>query len=331
MQTVSSSIPDIQTLTAGLTSALRVAGCTDGAVTVLDRKPNALGSTFPSEVVTCQLGDGRELQLFCKYETEHMLYKGMHIQNSYGHRGGVTYEAAVYHHVLRPLQASTPTYFGTHSDTATGETWLILEYVDKNVRPSKETPDRLVGAARWIGRFHAAAEERLSNSYMSVLNRYDFEYYLGWACRTAQFAGDFHQSFPWLAVLCKRFENLVDSLLALPLTVIHGEYYYKNVLFRDTNVYPIDWESAAIAAGEIDLAALTDGAWPAEIVRQCELEYQQTRWPEDVPSDFERRLDLARFYLHFRWLGDLKSPLRKGRPSRRLEEMRSIGEQLGLI
>jgi hypothetical protein len=57
-------------------------------------------------------------------------------------------------------------------------------------------------------------------------------------------------------------------------------------------IYPVDWESAAVAAGEIDLAALTEG-WPPGFVEQCELEYQRARWPEGPPTGFERRLAAA--------------------------------------
>ncbi len=185
-------------------------------------------------------------------------------------------------------------------------------------------------AARWIGRFHGAYEERLSHVLMPFLNRYDAEYYLGWAHRTSLFAGHWHRRFPWLSTLCERFEEFVAPLLTPPPTVIHGEYYPKNVLFRGGTVYPVDWESAAVATGEIDLATLTEG-WPAEIVRECELEYQRARWPEGSPADFERRLAAARLYLPFRWLGDRPDWTTHETALWRFEQLRSAGERLGLI
>ena len=139
-------------------------------------------------------------------------------------------------------------------------------------------------AARWMGQFHAVAAERLTNVPIPVLNKYDRDYYLGWARRTSQFASYLHGRFPWLAILCHRFEEFVDSLLMIPATVIHGEYYAKNLLFRGGMAYPVDWESAAIAFGEIDLAAFTEGPWPAKIVQQCKSEYQQARWSEKHPG-----------------------------------------------
>jgi thiamine kinase-like enzyme len=113
-------------------------------------------------------------------------------------------------------------------------------------------------------------------------------------------------------------------------TVIHGEFYPKNVLFHDGTIYPVDWESAAIGAAEIDLAALIEG-WPAETVQACTQEYKGARWPTGVPVDFERRLAGARLYLQFRWLGDQPDWTVAESSLWRFEQLHSIGEQLGLI
>ena len=101
---------------------------------------------------------------------------------------------------------------------------------------------------------------------------------------------------------------------------------------QDGVIYPVDWESAAIAAGEIDLASLTD-RWPSSIIEQCELEYQHARWPQGAPVEFERRLTTARLYLHFRWLGELRDAhtAHVWRFERRFEDIRSLGEKLHLL
>jgi Phosphotransferase enzyme family len=157
--------------------------------------------------------------------------------------------------------------------------------------------------------------------------------------------GQLRRRFPWLTTLCGRFEDVVTLLLASPPTVIHGEYYPMNILVDGGTVYPIDWESAAVAAGEIDLAALTEN-WGAEIGRQCELEYQRARWPKGPPGNFEERLYAAQIYLQFRWLchenrgifagkgaGDARSAWSHEVNSNlyRLEQLRFLGEHLGLI
>jgi aminoglycoside phosphotransferase (APT) family kinase protein len=264
--------------------------------------------------------------LFCEYAA------GGHPDNVYGHRGGVAYEAAVYRHLLQPSQASTPTWYGTYTDISTGGSWLVLEYLEKNLRLPQvtETAAPMSLAARWIGQFHRVSEERLSRVPMRFLIRYNTEYYLGWVRRTSLFAGHLHQRFPWLGTLCEQSEEFISLLSTSPLAVIHGEYYPKNILFRGGAVYPIDWESAAVAAGEIDLAALTEN-WGVEIVRQCKHEYQRARWPEGAPANFERKLCAARLYLYFRWLGDRPNWTTHPRYLHSFAQLRSAGERLGLI
>ena len=119
-------------------------------------------------------------------------------------------------------------------------------------------------------------------------------------------------------------------LLAPPVTIIHGEFYQKNVLLRDGTIYPVDWQSAAIASGEIDLAALVE-RWPAAIARACEDAYQRARWPDGAPTDFLRRLDAARVYLQFRWLGDRPEWTTDEACHWRFEPLRLTAMRLGLI
>jgi aminoglycoside phosphotransferase (APT) family kinase protein len=136
-------------------------------------------------------------------------------------------------------------------------------------------------AARWIARFHVVNQPRLGNLPSALLKTYDGEYYEGWARRTCEFAGSLHQRFPWLATLCQRSSELLPALTASPSTVIHGEFYPKNILFHRGRVCPVDWESAAIAEGLIDLAFLTEG-WGER--PKLELEYQQA-WLNGPPGN----------------------------------------------
>lgn len=308
----------------GLTSVLRGDVRPGDQVTVLDREPNLYATTFPSEIVTCRLPAGSRLRLFCKYGPGHR-------RENYGHRGGLAYEAAVYRRVLQPLHIATPAFYGEHTDVTSGDTWLVLEYLEDSIYLHwVPGPDAMGSAARWIGRFHAANEARLSSARMPFLNRYDVAYYVRWARRTSRFAGDLHERYPWLVTVCGRYEELVDLLIAQPMTIVHGDYYSQNVLFRRGAVYPTDWELAALAVGEIDLASLTD-RWSAEIVRHCRLEYQQARWPQGPPTDSEQTIDVARLYLHFRALGHRPDRATDERHLWRFEQLRSTSERLGLI
>jgi hypothetical protein len=320
LQRTRSCTPDLETLTAVLRTLLIENGPHKGELKIVHRELAGQG-TFPKEIVTCSLGDGKKFRLFCKYE---MGYN----HNAYGHRGGVAHEARVYEQLLQPLEVSTPWLYGVYEDASSGYVWLVLDFLEESVRVQKSLDTRAMGlAARWLGQFQALCQERMRTTSMPFLQRYDEEYYLAWARRTLQFFDRHQQPMSWLQQLCARFHEEVSALLSVPPTVIHGEYYPKNILYCDGTIYPVDWESTALAAGEIDLASLTE-AWPEAIARECEAQYKAARWPDDSPDDFERRLGAARLYLHFRWLG--VSP-ESSVDEWRLSALHATGRQLGLI
>jgi len=229
MKTPPSLLPDLATLTAGLTKAL---GSNGGQLEVLERKLPSFMSTFPNEIVTCRLPSGAKRRLFIKYQAG----RG---HQSYGHRGDVSYEAEVYHRLLRPLPGFRPRCLGVHKAGGAGQTWLLLEYVygavrvsDIAIRQAVRQPKAMAESARWLGRFHAAHEPRIGEVATSFLKRYDAQYYRGWTERTLEFARPLLQRFPWL----REFKGIGDRwfapLLESTPTVIHGEFYSKTVLLR---------------------------------------------------------------------------------------------------
>ena len=338
--TMSSTLPDIQTLAAGLATVFKSNGYTSGQVAVLDRQPNPYSASHLSEIVTCQFDDDNQLRLFCKYGVRQLPLdqareKLMMLRSDLGQYSGVMYEAAVYRHILQPLQLASLKMYGEYTDAITGQTWLILEYLDKNI-PIEDLEDipsqqnALGLAARWIGRFHAVNHARLVSEPILPLGRFDAAYYVRWARLTSLSAGRWYKCYPWLTVACRAYEELIDFLLTQPLTVIHGDYHSDNTLFCDGRIYPIDWGYAAIAVGELDLAMLTLN-WPADYVRRCELEYQQARWPESPPAEFEKTLNMARLYLHLRLLSKELISVDDETLARSFRVIRSLAERMELI
>ena len=140
--------------------------------------------------------------------------------------------------------------------------------------------------------------------------------------------------------MCRKFETTVPSLLDASQTVVHGEYFGLNIVYQNGTTWPADWQSTAIAPGEIDLASLTH-SWPRPVVRRCEREYRKARWPDRIPDDFEEVLAAARLYVNFRWLGDpgLMTPSiapsgRPGVPKRSkkfLKDLYAAGKALGWV
>ena len=331
MKTPASLLPQSATLTERLTAALKDNTDFPAPLAVLNRRLPPMMSTFPNEAITCRFANGRRRRLFVKYEADRN-------HDSFGHRGGVRYEARVYAHFLQDYPGFRPRFLGAHSDSRTGESWLVLEFLDRCVRvidisvkdPCHE-PVAMLESARWIARFHASREALPFNGVHSFLKHYDEKYFRGWSVRTAELTRSLHKLHPWVPELCKK-DDWISLLLNATFTVIHGEFYGKTLLFKNDTVFPIDWESAAFAAGEIDLAALTEGnRWPEQVVQRCLREYQQTRWPNGTPADFHQTLDAARLYLHFRWLGEREDWTLNPKAFWRYEHMRAAAERLGLL
>lgn len=310
------SLPDNETLHHGLTRVLYVGDTGSSSdFKVLDREFNEHSSTYPSEIVRCQMEDGRILQLHCKYSIRERVK---------GHRKGIIHESRVYKHILQNSECETPQYYGTYNDIQNGDTWLVLEHIDNAFRVSK-CDDGLLHAARWLGRFHKENTKHIAAN--SVLEKYDTKYFLKWAQQSKSLNSISQKNLAWLDGLCDRYEELIKPMLSAEQTIIHGEFYPTNILMKGGGVYPIDWESAAIAAGEVDLAALTEG-WTGSLVKQCISEYQKCRWPEGSPTRLQDTLLMARIYWHLRWLGDKPN---WNRQHWRLTNLKQDCRLLGLI
>jgi hypothetical protein len=315
VQVIDRPLPELGVLVERLTAVLRQ----PHPVEVVTRTPQLTGS-FPKEVVHCRLHDGQELKLFCKYSAPRF--------EAFGHRRGIAYEAAIYERVLGVSGLSAPTPAGWFQNGETGEAWLMIGYLEGGCR-STDRWSELDLVARWLGDFHRLHEGAESEDRLAFLIRYDGEYYKGWSARTAAFAQHLPEPRPWLPWLCHAFDSRVSQLLESPQTVVHGEYTVHNVMMLGPHVYPVDWESAAIGFGEIDLACLLDNC-TGEVVEKCTRAYAKARWPAGTPDDLPARLLSAEIYLHLRWLGEEPAQMATADGKRRLERLHAIAVDLGL-
>jgi hypothetical protein len=293
-----------------------------GELSRRERVTHIFASTFPAEIVRCTFVDGRRVELLCKYSAGKQSDSG-------GHRGGVAYEAMVYRCLLGPLGVSTARFYGEYTEPGTGDHWLFVEYLGTAVR-ADEAPDpagALLAGARWAGELQTLAQREPEIASVP-LTEYTIDYYVHWARRTREFGAARADDYPWLADVCRGFEEIARAF-AGPDSVIHGEYTPHNLLVDDGVIRPVDWESAARALGEIDVAGLTEG-WPDDVASACVEEYQRVRWPDGAPANASERLDFARVYWALRWLGH--SPRwREKRLARRMAQLHASGVRLGLI
>lgn len=255
-------------------------------IEIVKREVNPYTSTFNTEVVLCRI-DGIERRLLLKRGGSH---------NDEYHQG-VAYEARIYKEVLGGVDLTLPAFYGSYRYQQF-DTLMWLEYLDAaRLNLTVDNDAALVKAAQWAGAFHRRMAARVSSYSPDYLTFYTPEYYRGWALRAF---GSASVRYPWLEGLAGNLEPLVRFLCGIPVTVIHGEYYPANILLKDGTIYPIDWESAAVAPGEIDLMSLVED-WDPELQQQCRHAYELARWPEGAPVDFDRRLDAAGIYLSLRW------------------------------
>jgi aminoglycoside/choline kinase family phosphotransferase len=137
-------------------------------------------------------------------------------------------------------------------------------------------------------------------------------------------------TYPWLDSVCDGAERCLGELLTAPPVVVHGEFYSRNILWREDSVYPVDWEAAALAPAEIDLASLTE-RWPRELAALAEQSYGASRWDGAPPAGFARRLSVARLYWHLRWLGDRREWTVADSHAWRFSALEEQARRLGLL
>jgi len=294
--------PSVQALGRALEEALGE----PGAITVTELEPNWYSSTFPSEVVRCAVGS-RSLAVLCKYDLAWT-------DDVRGVLAGPRYEADAYRLAVEPAGLPAPRSFGLWSDERSGARWLMLELVPGDRFTKSTEPGAMARgiaeAASWIGSFHRFHDRRPPKQGRLV--RHDRASFAACVARARSQCEPLRDEYPWLSQLASEYEAVFCDLFGRRPTVIHGEYYPENILVRDRAIFPVDWERTAISAGEIDLAALTEGHWGPADVRLATESYAEARWGADPPEDFAESLAAARVYLHLLALGDEGKPFEPG-------------------
>lgn len=296
-----------------------------GAVTVTQVEPNWYSSTFPSEVVRCVVGSG-PLAVLCKYDLAWT-------DDVRGVLAGPRYEADAYRLAVEPAGLPAPRSLGLRSDEHSGARWLMLELVDGDRFTKSTEPGAMsrgiAAAASWIGSFHRFHERQPPERYEPLV-RHDRASFAACVARARSRCEPLRDEYPWLSRLAGEYESVFCDLFLRRPTAIHGEYYPENILLRDREILPVDWERAAISAGEVDLAALTEGHWDPADTRLATEAYAEARWGASPPQDFAEALAAARVYLHLLALGDEGKPFEPGAEWRFRQLERAAAER-GLL
>jgi aminoglycoside phosphotransferase (APT) family kinase protein len=303
-------------LRAGLEQALAGAGLElAGAI---ERRPYAYRTSFPLEELRVELaGEGTLTLLFKQLDWKALEPEAQVAKPRFLH--DPEREPAVYAELLPQAPVGPPRCFGAVAEP--GRHWLFVERVEG--RELFQVGERALWeeAARWLARFHVAMAPDLDRHRREGrLIDHDAAFYRRWIERAEEFAAEREDgSATKVAWLRERHEQVIEALLTLPPTVLHGEFYASNVLVADPNcikfptqqagnlmqfgegvrVAPVDWELAGAGPGLTDLAALGSG-WPEADREALVAAYANE---PDVPSFATRDLDFARLQVAIQWLG----------------------------
>jgi hypothetical protein len=280
----------------------------------LTRRPSNYRSSFPLEELEVLLDEGAELPLIFKNLALQSLPETVR-RSKPEFVWSPFREIEVYRTILAGQCLGTATYYGAVVNRAADRYWLFLEKVPGRELSKVGEMAAWQHAARWLAALHSRfAGQTESLACESHLLRCDRRFFRRWMRRAqiiqrvakpAASRTDWHEHF------AKPYEQVVDRLTALPVTLIHGEFYPSNVLVQGmgdrVRVCPVDWEMAAIGTGLIDLAALTAGKWSDEERAALALAYydELARNSRSVMplSELMEALDYCRLHLAVQWLG----------------------------
>ncbi len=225
-------------------------------------------------------------------------------------------EIETYRDVLTPA-LGTPFYFGAITRPEQNRYWLFLERISGPHLWQMGNIEHWNAAACWLAHLHNDSEIKArAEKIAPVLIQYDRAYFDIWLPRAKQFLAA-HGSALQPALrrgfngICKQYHHVVDRLVSLPCSFIHGEFFASNVLLRGATspkrICAIDWELAGFGPGLLDLAALTSGNWESPERISMISAYRDARgplnrWKPSIQQLIEA-VDMCELHLSIQFLG----------------------------
>lgn len=288
-----------------------------------ERRPFAYQTSSAIDMVDVELDDGTRLDLLLKdLSRPGMQSSAARSKPEFLHNP--LREIEVYRRILAIDRCGTALCYGAVVNADKDRYWLLLEHVDGRELYQVGEWRLWQATARWLARMHRYWVGRVEELQTRVaLLRHDAEFYGVWLKRAIEFDGQKAQPRPkcWQR-LVDGYDRVIERLVALPKTFVHGEFYASNVLVSGSTdpdlsstegedaavrVCPVDWEMAAVGAGLMDMAALTAGKWREE-ERLALLEAYCNGLGEHSNErcsviDIERDFAFCRLHTAVQWLG----------------------------
>ena len=263
---------------------------------VLHRRASAYATSHPVENLRVRLERGGECEVVFKD-----LSPGSALAAARGIRPAAVVHPAreilVYQHVLSRLPGFAPRFIAAATEEARGQYWLFVERVRGRPLWEHGRFGLWLRAAEHVGRLHAAARSAADAAVRPALLRHDRAFHASWLDRALAYRGT-----RAVQALRRVHARAIDEALARPGGLIHGECFASNVLVRcgGEGICLIDWESAAVGWGLLDLAALAAG-WPAAQREAMCSAYASGHGEKDAAS--ARAMACARLLLAVQMLG----------------------------
>jgi hypothetical protein len=297
--------PSDAALSAALARVLEQGGA--GTPVAVSRRRSELASSFPLEELRVRLRGGGELRLAFKRGHPAALTTDARLAKP-GFLLDPLRESRVYSRLLAGAPQGPPRFYGAAPGAAAGERWLFLEWIAGRELYQVGEIELWERAARWLGELHVAFAPRIEEQLLGGrLIDHDAAFHRRWMDRARRFARGRPRApgaGRFLDRLALRYEEVVETMLELPRTLLHGDFYASNVLVSNgadgLRVAPLDWEMAAAGPGLSDLAALLSGSWSEAERERLTAAYASCAGV----APFERRqLETARLALAIQRLG----------------------------
>lgn len=219
-------------------------------------------SSFQAQHLRLSLDTGESVAVFFKdLNPDHQIKNARKVRG--GDLGPSLHELRVYQQILSQSELDTPRLYAVRWEPDSGVYWIFLEDVGKSRLRDCRNYKRWVSAARWAARFHAATRN-LPQSQTSFLPVYDAEHYRSCADRVGGILTALNGADrTLLSQALEHYVSRIDWFASLPRTVIHGQFFGKNIMLRvrsrDRPIAVIDWETAALGPGGFDLVSISSG------------------------------------------------------------------------
>jgi hypothetical protein len=197
-----------------------------------------------------------------------------------------------------------------------GGRWLLMEWAGSVDLGQVGARAVWCEAASRLARMHVWGESRVDELSRGSLVRWDDpQLHLWWARRARRSqAVDRTRGFVTkdpLGPLWRRYHVVADRVAAMPKTLVHGDLNASNVLVMRASagnrIRIIDWETAGVGPGLIDLASLISGRLPDGHRAAMEAAYRANLAGSSLsalPADaFDEALCWCRLALAVKWLG----------------------------